>query len=71
MKMPTFPHVVKEDGVSARIRKLSQAKNGKDYSLFVVDYILLGKRKREARSDFAEARQVALKPAARSQAAIG
>ena len=60
MNMPSFPLVVTEDGVFARIRKLSQIKNGKDYSLFVVDYILLGQRKRESRSDFAEARQIAL-----------
>lgn len=35
MRNPKFPPVVTEGGVSARIRKLSQDKNGKDYTLFV------------------------------------
>lgn len=47
MRSPQFPFTVTENGVSARIRKASQTKNGKPYTLFVVDYCLLGQRKRE------------------------
>jgi integrase len=60
MKKSKFPVVVTESGVSAKIRRATQTKNGESYTLFVVEYWLLGKRKREARSSFEEARDVAL-----------
>ncbi len=55
-----FPVVVSEGGVSAKIRKITQTKNGTEYVTYIVDYILLGKRKQVGRTDFEEARQVAL-----------
>lgn len=60
MKKPKFPVIVTKPGVTARIRKTSQIQNGAKYPLFVVDYHLLVRRKREARTNFDEARQVAL-----------
>lgn len=59
MKAEKFPLVISEVGVSARIRKLTQSKNGRQYTIFVVDYRLLGQRKREARSNLAEAKTAA------------
>ncbi len=55
-----FPVVVSEGGVSAKIRKITQTKNGTEYVTYMVDYILLGKRKQVGRTDFEEAKQVAL-----------
>jgi integrase len=63
MKTPKdgkFPVVVSEGGVSAKIRKITQTKNGTEYVTYMVDYILLGKRKQVGRTDFEEAKQVAL-----------
>lgn len=60
MKKLKFPVTISEGGVTAKIRKSDQTKNGETYTLFVVDYFLLGKRKREARASFEEAREVAL-----------
>lgn len=56
-----FPVTVTEAGVTAKIRKFSQIKNGREYTSFIVNYILLGKHKREWKSDFEEARQAAIK----------
>jgi integrase len=56
---PTFPLMVKQDGVSAKIRKNVKSKNGREYTAYVVDYVLLGKRKQEWRADLAEAKQAA------------
>ncbi|HEV2320712.1 MAG TPA: hypothetical protein VGV18_13230, partial [Verrucomicrobiae bacterium] len=55
-----FPVTVTEGGVSAKIRKTVQSKSGKDYIVYIVDYILLGKRKQVGRSSFEEAKQHAL-----------
>jgi hypothetical protein len=56
---PTFPLVIKQDGVSARIRKVIKTKNGVDYVSCVVVYVLLGKRRLEWRADLAEAKEAA------------
>jgi integrase len=56
---PTFPLLVKQDGVSAKIRKIVKSKNGRDYIAYVVDYVLLGKRKLDWRADLEEAKQTA------------
>src|SRR5665213_2981738 len=55
----TFPIIVKQDGVSARIRRTIKLKNGHEYIAYVVDYTLLGKRKLEWRADLDEAKQAA------------
>jgi len=55
-----FPVIISEGSVSAKIRKVTQTKNGTEYVTYMVDYILLGKRKQVGRTDFEEARQVAL-----------
>jgi integrase len=60
MKESKFPVEVTQGGVTAKIRKAVQTKNGETYILFVVEYSLLGKRKREARASFEDARQVAM-----------
>lgn len=51
---------VTEGGVTAKIRKTIQNKNGKDYIVYIVDYILLGKRKQVGRTNFDDAKQHAL-----------
>jgi tRNA isopentenyl-2-thiomethyl-A-37 hydroxylase MiaE len=56
---PTFPLLIKQDGVSAKIRKIIKLKNGREYTAYVVDYVLLGKRKLEWRADLDEAKQAA------------
>ena len=43
---------VLESGVSAKIRKLTRSKNGREYTSYLVDYILLGARRRETHIDF-------------------
>jgi len=55
----TFPLVVKQDGVSAKIRRIVKTKNGTEYTSYVVDYVLLGKRRQEWRADLAEAKEAA------------
>ena len=55
-----FPVIVSEGGVSAKIRKITQTKNGTKYFTYIVDYVLLGKQKQVGRTDFEEARLVAL-----------
>jgi hypothetical protein len=55
-----FPVTVTEGGVSAKIRKVSQLKNGSHYTVYVADFIELGKRKQVGRAKFEDAKQVAL-----------
>ncbi len=55
-----FPITVTEGGVTAKIRKTIQDKQGKEYVVYIVDYILLGKRKQVGRTSFDEAKQHAL-----------
>ncbi|MGH7939874.1 MAG: tyrosine-type recombinase/integrase [Limisphaerales bacterium] len=55
-----FPLTVSEGGVSAKIRKTIQIKNGREYVVYIVDYMLLGKRKQVGRTRLEEARQHAL-----------
>jgi hypothetical protein len=59
MKTEQFPLTLTEKGVSAKIRKASQTKAGKNYEAFVVEYTLFGKRKRVWRSNLADAKTVA------------
>ena len=61
MKTLEFPVTVSEMGVSAKIRRVSQTKNGKAYTVYIADFIQLGKRKQIGRADYEDARQVALK----------
>jgi hypothetical protein len=60
MKAEKFPLTVTEGGVSAKIHKVSQFKNGKIYTRYVADYIPFGKRKQEGRAKFEDAKQIAL-----------
>ena len=60
MSAKEFPVTVTEGGVSAKIRKISQATNGKIYTRYVADFIELGKRKQVGRAKFEDAKQVAL-----------
>ncbi|HTV42034.1 MAG TPA: site-specific integrase [Candidatus Sulfotelmatobacter sp.] len=55
-----YPVIVSEGGVSAKIRKITQTRNGTEYVTYLVDYVLLGKRKQVGRTDFEDAKQVAL-----------
>ncbi len=59
MKTETFPITVTEAGVTAKIRRVTKTRNGTSYDSFVVDYILLGKRKLVWRSELDEAKTVA------------
>ena len=59
MKTDSFPITITEGGVSAKIRKITKTRNGIDYDSFVVDYLLLGRRKLVWRTDLTEAKQVA------------
>ncbi len=60
MNTKEFPVTVTEGGVSAKIRRVSQFKNGKHYTVYIADFIELGKRKQVGRAKFEDARQVAL-----------
>lgn len=60
MKTDVFPIIIKEAGVSASIRETTQSKNGRQYTAYVVDYFVLGRRKREWRSDLEKAKETAL-----------
>lgn len=55
-----FPVTVTEGGVTAKIRKTIQTKKGREYVVYIVDYILLGKRKQVGRTNFDDAKQHAL-----------
>ena len=59
-KAVLFPIVVSQGGVSARIRKIEKTKKDQQYTSYVVDYVLLGRRKQEWRSDLQEAKRAAL-----------
>jgi integrase len=60
MKMPDeFPLVITEKGVTAKIRKAWQVKNEVRYQAFVIEFTLMGKRKRVWRSDLEDAMAVA------------
>ena len=59
MKKVTFPLVITEGGVSATIRATTKTLNGKVHTYYIVEYVLLGKRKQEWRSDLKAARQAA------------
>ena len=58
-RVASFPIVVTEEGVSARIRRVVKSKNGTQYAAYMVDYALLGKRRQEWRADPEEAKQLA------------
>jgi YD repeat-containing protein len=60
MKTDVFPIIIKEAGVSASIRETVQTKKGRQYIAYVVDYFVLGERKREWRSDLEKAKEAAL-----------
>jgi integrase len=55
-----FPVTVSENRVTAKIHKVTKTKNGKNYTSYVADYILLGQRKQVVRANFEEAKQIAL-----------
>lgn len=55
-----FPVIVSEDRVTAKIHKVTKIKNGKTYTSYVADYVLLGQRKQVVRANFEEAKQIAL-----------
>lgn len=55
-----FPLEVSEGRVTAKIHKVTKTKNGKIYTSYVADYVLLGRRKQVVRADFTEAKQIAL-----------
>ncbi len=59
MKAERFPIRITESGVSARIRKTTQTKKSVDYTAYVIEYTLLGKRVREWRAGLDEAKEVA------------
>lgn len=52
----SFPITVTDSGVTAKIYRASQTRNGTKYDGFLVSYVLLGKRKQVWRSDMAEAK---------------
>jgi hypothetical protein len=55
----SFPITISEEGVSAKIRKVVKVKNEVTYTSYIIDYVLLGKRKQEWRADLAEAKEAA------------
>ena len=59
MKQQKFPVTITEQGVSAKIRKVTQTKKGKAYTVYVADFIQLGKRKQVGRAVFEEVEQIA------------
>jgi hypothetical protein len=59
MNAEKFPVTITEKGVSAVIRKAAKSKGGKSHNYFIVEYILLGKRKQVWRADLNEAKAVA------------
>ena len=60
MKTQKCPLTVAEEDVSAKIRIFSRIKNGKTYTTFADEYILLGKRKQEWRANFDDGKAAAL-----------
>jgi len=59
MRNEKFPVTITEKGVSAVIRQALKIKGGKKLEYFIVEYILLGKRKQVWRSDLDKAKAVA------------
>ena len=59
MKKQKSPLIVTVQGVSAKIRPVEKFINGIPRTYYVVEYILLGKRKQEWRADLDEAKQAA------------
>jgi integrase len=59
MKTAAFPLILSESGVTAKIRKAEQIKNGNTYTFYILEYILLGKRKQEWHSELAAAKRAA------------
>jgi len=59
MKAEKFPVTITEKGVSAVIRKAMKLKGGQKLHYFIVEYVLLGKRKQVWRSDLDEAKALA------------
>jgi integrase len=59
MKAEKFPLVITKKGVQAKIRKVTQFKKGQKYDSFVVEFVLLGKRKQVWRSNLKEAQDEA------------
>lgn len=59
MQDEKFPLTVTEKRVSAVIRKIQKIKGGKEYTSFIIEYVLLGKRKQVWRSDLHDAKAVA------------
>ncbi|HET7624381.1 MAG TPA: site-specific integrase [Verrucomicrobiae bacterium] len=59
MKTENFPLIITAQGVSAKIRKIVQTKKGNEYIFYMVDYVLLGKRKQEWHTDLVEAKKAA------------
>jgi hypothetical protein len=55
-----FPIEVSEGRVTAKVHKVTKIKNGKTYTSYVADYVLLGQRKQVVRADFEEAKQITL-----------
>jgi integrase len=55
-----FPVTVSENRVTAKIHKVTKIRNGKTYTSYVADYVLLGQRKQIVRANFEEAKQIAL-----------
>lgn len=59
MKTVKFPLTITEAGVSAKIRQVTQTKKGRVYTGYMLEYILLGKRKQEWHSDLKKAKAAA------------
>jgi len=59
MKKPQFPLRVSEQGVLAKVRRIVQNKYGEAYVFYVVEYVLLGKRKQEWFSELEAAKTAA------------
>lgn len=59
MKTAKFPITVTESGVTAKIYKARQSRNGQEYGGFIVAYSLLGKRKQVWRAKLDDAEAVA------------
>jgi hypothetical protein len=61
MKAEKFPVTITEKGVSAIIRESTKFKDGKKHRYFIVEYILLGKRKQVWRSGLAAAASMSVR----------
>jgi len=59
MRNNAFPLTIKHAGVTAKIRHTSKIKNEREYHSYIVEYILLGRRKQEWFSDLCAAKKAA------------